>query len=69
MHGHEAAVIASGGAVIVALIGVVYKNLRSSVRQNEKVCDDRADTEVKFKLDIIDRLARIETAMNGKVKE
>ncbi len=75
MHGHEAAVISLGGAAITGLVAVVYKNLRSSIQSNGEDCDLRArrtfawqEKETEFKLQIIDRLARIETGMNGKDK-
>ncbi len=72
MHLEDIAIVF---AVVAPLIGIIYANLRSSIKRNGEVCNDRSekveewqDDENKFKLDIIDRLARIETGMNGGKK-
>lgn len=64
-----------GATIFVGLIGAVYGNLRNGIKRNEELCKSRHDEtevwqekDVVFKLDIIDRLARIETSINGGTK-
>ncbi len=72
MHLEDIAIIV---AVVGPLIGIIYANLKSSLKRSNTICDYRDEKvikwqadENKFKLDIIDRLARIETGMNGGKK-
>ncbi|MHA2377074.1 MAG: hypothetical protein ACXAB9_12980 [Candidatus Thorarchaeota archaeon] len=67
---------AIGGTLFVtfsALIGIIYSNLRHEINNGaeerrtikEELAEWR-EVDQKFKEDIIDRLARIETTLNGK---
>jgi hypothetical protein len=53
-----------------ALLGIIYTNLRGSIdhleeeiSKKEEVCDLWKTAETKFKMDIIQRLTRLETLL------
>ena len=59
-------------AGFIGLVGVIYGNMKSEINRVRNNCEnDHAQTaewqkkDVAFKLDVVERLARIEAGING----
>ena len=67
------AIMALVAAAFLGLVGVIYGNMKAEIGRVRDNCEeDHAQTaawqakDTEFKLDVVERLARIEAGVNGE---